>query len=244
MGSKLRARGFFILFLVVLTGTFSFKGYAGTVDPSCSNDFNDVLKARAWMSAKRDVEMAERLILKADSVLEYVCPNLNYSGSNALANSMRDYLGDNFGGNYAGGTHPNIGTCIGMATVWQHLQCRDFNIDDFRRFSELSNADPRSFAPACNEPNRAAKWNASIAAGIPAANGLGGVNAIVPNLQYMTWTVSPSCNNAGPIPTGVMADRDDTGPDPAYHDKICPLPGCYFDPGSLTSESDDACRPQ
>jgi hypothetical protein len=52
---------------------------------SCDSDMMDVMKAAAWQGAQRDVELAERLILKPDSVLEYTCFN-NYNvrlGENA-----------------------------------------------------------------------------------------------------------------------------------------------------------------
>ncbi len=40
---------------------------------SCDSEFYDVMEARATLQAKRDVEMAQTIILKPDSVLEYSC---------------------------------------------------------------------------------------------------------------------------------------------------------------------------
>ena len=40
---------------------------------SCDPDFLDVMEARAWTQGKRDVETAQALLLKSDSVLDYSC---------------------------------------------------------------------------------------------------------------------------------------------------------------------------
>jgi len=43
--------------------------------PGCDPEFWDVLEARTWLEGQREVEAASRLILKADSVLQYTCFN-------------------------------------------------------------------------------------------------------------------------------------------------------------------------
>lgn len=43
------------------------------ISPACDPEFYDVLAARSWLEGQREVEVAERLILKPDSVLEYSC---------------------------------------------------------------------------------------------------------------------------------------------------------------------------
>lgn len=43
------------------------------ISPGCDPEFYDVLHARSWLEGKREVEIAQRLILKPDSVLEYSC---------------------------------------------------------------------------------------------------------------------------------------------------------------------------
>ncbi len=210
---------------------------------SCDDDFRDVLKARAWMSAKREVETAERLILKADSVMEYTCHLDRIAGDTRTA--ANNFLNSNFGGNYAGGMHGNGGTCVDMSTIWHFLKCQDFDEVNFRTFSELGGADPRSFAPACNEADRANKWTTSIAAAAPAAvtpAASGGMDAVTTYLSEMTWLVAGDCQGVEPISTGVMANNTPGGGGTDYMDKVCPVPGCYFDPVNLAAEADDKCR--
>lgn len=43
---------------------------------TCDPDFLDVMEARAWMEGKREMEVAQKFILKPDSVLEYSCYDL------------------------------------------------------------------------------------------------------------------------------------------------------------------------
>ncbi|MBL4804514.1 MAG: hypothetical protein JKY71_06575 [Alphaproteobacteria bacterium] len=43
------------------------------ISPACDPEFYDVMAARSWLEGKREVEVAQRLILKPDSVLEYSC---------------------------------------------------------------------------------------------------------------------------------------------------------------------------
>ena len=70
------ADNFFLkaLFAFVIT-CFPVSVFAGAVidSPGCDPDFYDVIEARSWLEGQREVETAERLILKPDSVLEYSC---------------------------------------------------------------------------------------------------------------------------------------------------------------------------
>lgn len=45
------------------------------VPDSCDPDYLDVLNARSYLEGKREMEQAQRIILKPDSVLEYSCFN-------------------------------------------------------------------------------------------------------------------------------------------------------------------------
>lgn len=47
----------------------------GDIPATCDPDYMDVLNARSYLEGKREMEAAQRLILKADSVLEYSCFN-------------------------------------------------------------------------------------------------------------------------------------------------------------------------
>lgn len=52
----------------------------------CDTEFRGVMNANAWRSAKREIETAERLILKPDSVLEYSCLMADFTSSGGSGN--------------------------------------------------------------------------------------------------------------------------------------------------------------
>lgn len=56
--------------------------------PGCDPDFYDVLEARSWLEGQREVEVASKLILKPDSVLEYSCFNNQVARLGLAANTM------------------------------------------------------------------------------------------------------------------------------------------------------------
>jgi hypothetical protein len=68
-------RFLFLLFLSVLTAAFVSFGTRDALAQSaaCDTDFETVLEARATLEAMREVEIAQTLILKPDSVLEMSC---------------------------------------------------------------------------------------------------------------------------------------------------------------------------
>ncbi len=139
------------------------------------------MQKRAWMEGKREKELAQRIILKADSVLEYSCFNTRMNemaqfsvfGENlnaALDSSTRrihnKYIDLNFGHGYAGGTYagptPSAGLCNAMGLVWQYTKCADFNRNYFKSFQQLAASDPRNMPTPCNESGRSAKWADAI----------------------------------------------------------------------------------
>ena len=66
----------FVVFLCLFVLHCTNPSYAETIEgTSCDVETWEVLKNRAWMEGEREVEMAEVLILKPDSVLEYSCFN-------------------------------------------------------------------------------------------------------------------------------------------------------------------------
>lgn len=60
--------------------------------PSCDPEFADVLEARANLEAMREVEIAQTLILKPDSVLEYSCFHIR---NQELDEAADDLFSDN-----------------------------------------------------------------------------------------------------------------------------------------------------
>ena len=61
---------FFVLFFSVLSAPVHAEVVPGS---SCDVDVYKVLSDRAWMEGQREMEIAQKLILKPDSVLEYSC---------------------------------------------------------------------------------------------------------------------------------------------------------------------------
>ncbi|MEZ5918953.1 MAG: hypothetical protein R3D66_03235 [Alphaproteobacteria bacterium] len=145
---------------------------------------------------------------------------------------MNAYISNNFGHTLGGGVIPDsTGFCDDMNYVWRAMKCSNFQTNYFVTFAELEASDPRQQPAACNEPNRATKWqNIGRAAfpdpATPYANG--GMDALV-TYNTMIMTDPGTCTHA-PIPTGIIIDEDGTsGPQAAHEDKVCPTPGCYYD---------------
>jgi len=86
---------FIVIFaLSVLIGAFvsanAPDAYAQSA--ACDSDFEDVMEARARLEAMREVEIAQHLILKPDSVLEYSC---FYDRLDELGVSANNMFSDN-----------------------------------------------------------------------------------------------------------------------------------------------------
>ena len=212
------------------------------VSPGCDPVFFDVMEARSTMEGQQDVEVAERLILKPDSVLEYSCFNdsvnnlsvfigggLGAVSGAIVTNSLASYLGNNFGHTYAGGASGPPGapgpTCNAMAAVWHFLKCNDFDRNHFLSMAEMPANDIRVFPTTCPNPAaRTANWNAMIGAAFPApANPSvnGSIDAVT---HYNDQIIAGPCGASTVIPTGVIVGG--TAPFP---DAVCSVPGCYYD---------------
>jgi hypothetical protein len=86
----------------ILTGVFmlglSGPAMAGAAPAptTCDPTFMDVLENRAWMEGKREMEIAQRLMLKPDSVLEYSCFNIRLNElqtqSRTILNMPRGFI--------------------------------------------------------------------------------------------------------------------------------------------------------
>lgn len=61
-----------LICLVLLYAPAAFAG-AAAVPPTCDANFWDVLRARAWEEANREITQNQNLIAKPDSVLQYIC---------------------------------------------------------------------------------------------------------------------------------------------------------------------------
>ncbi len=225
------------------------QGYAvGIIEnPGCDPDFMTVVEDRAWMEGQREVEMAERLILKPDSVLEYSCfnelvnelavagsvfsdsPSLNASFEQIVYTPLAEYIDQNFAHTFAGGTYTGAATapCAAMNAVWDFSRCSDFNIDYFQTFQELAASDPRTVPEPCDSAARNDRWADAIALttfppAVPAVPG--GADGLQ---SYNTLITAGSCTGT-PIETGVTVARGSG----EYNDAVCPNPYCSYNGAS------------
>ncbi len=216
------------------------------VPATCDPDFWEIMDARAWMEGSREMEVAQRLILKPDSVLEYSCfttranqlsgGTVFSSGGNIgtlVGSALNGYLTNHFSHSFGGGTAGGGSGCNSMQVVWDALRCSNFEEGMFYTFSDLASLDPvidpRNAPVQCPAGNRTSLWNAALTAAyptpaIPAANG--GLPIIY---NYSRFIYEISCNDIPPIPTGVMY-RNRAGE--LKPDAVCPAIGCYFDGGT------------
>lgn len=224
---------------------------------TCDPDFLDVMEARAWMTSNREMEAAQKLIMKPDSVLEYSCFNSRLTrvatqatfvnaggGINDIVRTPQvEYL-QNFSHTLGGGAAPGspIGnTCNAMYAIWDLLKCDNFNKADFQTFAELGATDRRTLPDVC--PSAAARnnmWTTALAAAFPAP-ALPAANGGMDQVETLLGFLDPNdCDALDPIPTGMTVMGWDLGTTPAtrisWPDYICSAPGCYYD------YNDDECE--
>lgn len=234
----------FTIFLFLSVGMPQASYAAIVPDTACDSEFLDVIEARSWMEGKREMEAAQLIILKPDSVLEYSCfeQQLNalsssspWSNQNSHGNmssglqfvsaANTNFLNSNFGS--PGGGTGSAFTCGSMNVIfelWDDMKCRNMDTVNFRTFQELEGADFRTLPNACNDPNRGSKWTAAIAttnpapADPPTAGGVTLLNSLLGQLD------PTACSGLSPIETGVIVQG--TAP---YADAVCSAPSCSYD---------------
>lgn len=242
------------VFLAVLAGSYA-RAAVIAEGVGCDPEFAEVMGERAWMEGEREIETAQRILLKPDSILQYSCFVREAASAALAANTIFSdkkesgqldrylgyvamspagtgpggtYLNSNFGHNFAGGFYGSGGPCANMAAVWQFVKCTDFNMDWFKTFEELAASDFRTEPWACNSAARNQAWaDAMVAAFPPPATPAapGGMDMLV---HYNQWMFGADCANSRPIPTGITVMNGTT----ALQDHVCPSPGCYYDGSS------------
>lgn len=248
-------RPVFVVFCFFLLFTAGSLARAQDVPPTCEEEYLDVLKERAWMEGKREMELAQRLILKPDSTLEYSCfrdrvndlatkgadwsngdpwqddlgnvpvKSMNTALNNLVRQPLNNYLSSNFWHSYGGGTGPSPSTCKGMYIIFDFLKCHNFNKDNFKTFEEIMASDPRDKPNPCNEPGRQADWQDALDKAFPDP-ATPAADGGMDALQSLLGNLWGQCNQVDPIPTGVMVK--DSGPNGDYEEHICIPPGCSY----------------
>jgi hypothetical protein len=211
--------------LSVLALGVPFVAFAQVIEEGrgCDRNFLTAMNNAAWMAGQSEVEAAETLILKSDSVLQFTCLNNIASNGTVVGAAMPGYISSNFA--KAGTSAGNL--CAGMAGVWRAMKCDDFDIADFRSYQELADDDPRQFYDPCDSSARDTEWtNAMTAAYPPPATppAAVGMDAVQSNVGLM-W--AGDCAAGAPRPTGRTAYDSIT--DTRYPDAVCPVPGCMYD---------------
>ena len=217
----MRAKGFktiknLVYSAVFAAAFFTFGGgtaLAQALPKSCDSDVYDVIKASAETSVQREIEAAQSIILKPDSVLQYSCfrkqarkvvdssPYKLASGYQAVAGQpVQTYLSRNFDYKLDGDSidPPNDNPsepCTIMDQVWTTARCLDFDKDLFRSFSELAGSDPRTFPESCSGDRSALAAGAQ--ASNPKAGQKGGADVAVSFVSDLT-----QCGSA--IKTGIQ----------------------------------------
>lgn len=226
----------------------------------CDPQFARVLGERAWMEGERELEAAQRILLKADSVLQYSCFvgeataaglafNTIFSDRKESGQSERymsyiamgppagtgpggNYLNVNFGHNFAGGFFSSGGPCASMGAVWKFVKCSDFNMDWFKTFEELAAGDPRTMPWPCTSASRNQAWNDALVAAFPPPSTPAVPGGMDQVIHYNKRMFGGDCSDSQPIPTGFEVKYGGG----TLKDHVCAAPGCYYDGSS-------SCKP-
>ncbi len=199
--------------------------------PACDKEFLKRMKARSWAEGEREVEVAELIILRPDSMLEYTCFE-NQADKDALNNkfvqaSLKSYLQSNFDHKFAGGLYGSGGTCAKMSQIWQFLKCKNFDENWFLTFQELLSKDPRTLPTACTGGNRKKEWTDATKLAFPQSVGK---NSLGPMDTYNGALVGGDCKKSKIVPTGLEIKKANK----TEKEYTCSTPGCYYDPTSKT----------
>lgn len=139
------------------------------VPPTCDAGVHDMMKVQARLEGQKELEMAERLILKPDSTLEYSCftqvaeswganagtfsnggggfppgapPNLRTAIDSLVINPLSPYL-ENFGHLFLGGTFENEGGAFSDQLAGTDGQCNTHHWIWF--LAKCANSNPVHF---------------------------------------------------------------------------------------------------
>lgn len=151
---------------------------AQDVPPTCDVKVHELMKVQARLEGQRELEMAERIILKPDSTLEYSCfkqiaegwqsgarsfskPAGNNDINGLVLSPLSPYL-QNFGHLFLGGTYEaegqtyaqqltkSDGQCNTHYWIWHLAKCSNPNPVHFFKLSQLLNSDYRIYPEACS----------------------------------------------------------------------------------------------
>ena len=221
---------------------------ADDVSAGCDVDFYNQLQASSTLKATQEMEAAQAIILKPDSVLQYTCfqSRINTAASalpfkKDLADQMdvlagepiKAYLDANFDHALDGG-HTAISAsdpCAVMGLVWQSAKCHNFDIALFNDFSEMAKNDLRIFPQQCPNPAaRTANIDGLILDSHRPAGAEGSAERVASYQDQLA-----KCGT--PIPTGLKADYEIDEITRSLPEKMCAASGCHYDAESQSCVS-------
>lgn len=157
-----------------------------------------------------------------------------------VGSALLSYLNANFNNAYLSGRGPSSYksssisggsySCSEMNSVWQTAKCYNFQTlpqDGFFTFEEHSQEDKRKLPTACTNPTEA--WNNNIqTAGLDPDTAPSWPFDKVE--VYYDKLKAENCSSSTPLPTGVTVTSNNPDLPASWDEKICIIPGCYFDP--------------
>lgn len=161
--------------------------------------------------------------------------HFNNSLSIMIVDSLFRHLTSNFDHTFLGGTGALNRNCYLMRQVWDAARCDNFDREHFYSFRDLTGSDPRQLPEACST---GFDWSSAITLTDLEPGKLGAMKTLVTYLRHMNYNLDPppKCDKDSLIiETGVtvltgMAKGADGSAMTSVAEKICSLPGCYYDP--------------
>ena len=170
----------------------------------------------------------------------------NFASENFAHEFLNNTSGD--GGDITAATVAAAGTaCAHMDAVYDLVRCENINpATFFMTFAEIAANDPRD---TLTGGLQCGATNPITTAGINVANNNAGTysfnDPITTYYDNYVWRASGSFSCSDPIPTGLIVTQETFNYSPTgvvtsgttreFASYMCPNPGCYYDPGTLTS---------
>ncbi|GEM_PF-6411187 len=197
---------------------------------------HDLMRSRAWMEAQREVEVAETLILKPDSVLDYSC----FSDLSNEAKGINIFQED-LSGHVDSVLSAMSVSCKTMADITETMRCTD--ADKAKILPSLTDLVDGDIRPSCSDSTRDNNWSAAndiVFAQLPRAIDAAGIDPVVADTDKLE---GGNCGDTYVFNTGIEYTYSEVGfagsevqsNDITKTAGYCLAPGCTFDGSSCVS---------
>lgn len=112
-------RGFLAIAVVTLFALSMGSAQAQEVSKTCDITVQNQMKQQGWLEGQRELELAQRLILKPDSVLEYSCFERVAKNFAVASNPSWNFV--NFGGGLPSGNIGNAVNSLVLSSFYPYL---------------------------------------------------------------------------------------------------------------------------